>query len=85
MGGLVGTCPVPPISPQDQFCNSSKFSEKMVGLGCGTSSKIFKWVGQTNYVLILGRGTQNPSHSAMAGTSPGPDSIFIEKLTATNM
>ena len=40
-GGGLGD--ISPNSRQDQFSNSSRFTEKMSGLRRGTSSKILKW------------------------------------------
>ena len=42
-GELVGLAP--PISPQDQFSNSSKFDDKMLGLGWGLLARFWNGCG----------------------------------------
>ena len=67
-----------PTSHQDQFSNSSKIDEKMLGGGWENYSKILKWVWQPACVVILGRGTKGPSQSAMPGATPSCSFIIID-------
>ena len=68
--GLAGFFPLPlPLVQfsKDQFSNSSKPNEKMLGLGWVTASKIVKWVWQPNCIIILERGFRNSLQSATTG------------------
>ena len=58
-GGL-GALSSHPTSGQDQFSNSSKCDDKMLGLGRGTSNMILNWAWQPNHVAILGRDIKIP-------------------------
>ena len=49
----------PPTSRQDQFSNSSKVDEMILGFGVRYLRKILKWVWQPNCVICLGRDPHN--------------------------
>ena len=63
----------PPSSLLDQFSNSPKLDEKMLGLGGGERTLSGCWNACSNQILfsLSGVALQSPYQVSMAGAAPG--------------